>query len=155
MWLFILVFFTIKHKQKGKVSSFSSSCNFLCLFLRFWYRIMFKKFSSLDKTKKTLDLVSRAEMFFVKYDDNTSWMGEDRIFYFPAAISFMRFNALPARNHEIWSSLKLWLSLICSFLPSACVISHVNGLPGANELRPRIEILSVGWIWNWDFDDKN
>lgn len=70
------------------------------------------------------------------------------------AISFMRFNALPALNQVICKSLNEWLSLILSDLPSACLISASTCLPGAKLANPKMEILDVGVILNKNNEDK-
>lgn len=47
--------------------------------------------------------------------------------YFPAAICFMRFRALPARNHSICCSFIVWFREILSTLPLECLISAFTG----------------------------
>jgi hypothetical protein len=47
--------------------------------------------------------------------------------YFPAAICFMRFRALPAWNHSICCSFIVWFKVILSTFPSECLISAFTG----------------------------
>lgn len=47
--------------------------------------------------------------------------------YFPAAICFMRFRALPALNHSICCSFIVWFKEILSTFPSECLISAFTG----------------------------
>lgn len=60
--------------------------------------------------------------------------------------SFILLRAEPAWNHSICVSLKLWLRVKDSWLPSLCLITAVRGLPGAKDGSPMIEILSSGRI---------
>lgn len=64
-------------------------------------------------------LTSRASLVLTYKISNTA--------YFPAASCFMRFRALPARNHSICCSFIVWFNEILSTLPSECLISAFNG----------------------------
>lgn len=104
--------------------------------------VKYKKLANRDRQSDEIK-VERIMKEVVVVDDS----GANDVYFLPAAISFMRFKALPALNQVIWRSLKLWFSWIFSALPSACLISAVNCLPGAKLFNPKIEILSVGWIY--------
>lgn len=41
--------------------------------------------------------------------------------------SFILLSALPARNHSIWVSLKVWFRRMVSWVPLGCLMMHVSG----------------------------
>lgn len=41
--------------------------------------------------------------------------------------SFILFRALPARNHSIWVSLKVWFRRMVSCVPLGCLMMHFRG----------------------------
>lgn len=44
--------------------------------------------------------------------------------------SFILLRALPARNHSIWVSLKVWFSRMVSWVPLGCLMMHFRGCEG-------------------------